>query len=497
MDPAKTGLYSSLILLLLFFLFLPLPLFFTTVSSAGSGYSISVEGGTDIYDRTLSYEGEKFVVSQIADVREGETLKVKAEGPSGTLYRVNLYDSSRNDQDRKTALDGGSETFEFPTDGYSAGTYLAAIYQDGDFKAIQPFIVSGYDVELKKVVRDSGRLKVNFTISPLKGQESPYGSKVVLIGENSRKEVKGFHLGGERYTCSVSLTDLSPGDYQLFAGALGTDSFRGKQEVLGLSGVKTVSIGSQSGGRTGGGGPSSSGSGLAPVEDPGNIRATDVEYMVLTSPGEKVNQTFRDPGENFSVEKLEFVYGVKTNEVRLQLEELKGPTTLRKTNPPGEIFLNFNLYAQLPFRKNLEEATIFYQVEKSWLERNGFEPGQVSLARWNKSTDSWNVLEAEKDSTSSNKTLFKSDVPWFTQFAVTAVENSKKSSEKIKDNKSTTKKPGEGNASPTDTEIIHPNLNQSEDTGPEPGPTPVPGFEFITAPFAVLVASLIRRAMVN
>ncbi len=130
------------------------------------------------------------------------------------------------------------------------------------------------------------------------------------------------------------------------------------------------------------------------------------------------------------------------------VEELKGKSTFVPELPFGRTYKFINIWVGgkvegLP--SSLENGSIGFKVEKSWIKNNNVNESLVTLQRYNKS---WEQLSTEKVGEDNNYAYFTSKTPGFFFFAITYTgeedENGTQIGAKLQD---TLGKPGSGNAS--------------------------------------------------
>lgn len=173
----------------------------------------------------------------------------------------------------------------------------------------------------------------------------------------------------------------------------------------------------------GGGGGGSSGGGGTPAEDPDNVERLFVDYLSSVVKGEVTEFSFEPgDGEPPLVRAVRFTYDESAFDVRVELQELHGPTTLRDAEPPGKVYRHFNLYVYLPLQRPLKGPELDLAVRKSWMEDNDVEPDQLRLARWNHEEAAWELIDLEKRESVETGVVMTAQLPGFSQYAVTALE---------------------------------------------------------------------------
>jgi PGF-pre-PGF domain-containing protein len=101
------------------------------------------------------------------------------------------------------------------------------------------------------------------------------------------------------------------------------------------------------------------------------------------------------------------------------VEELKNKSALVPTLPPGKIYKNVNIWvgdkgAGLP--TSLENGSVDFKVNKTWIEENNVSEAMVTLQRYDKE---WQPLSTEKVGEDKNYVYFKAKTPGYSFFAIT------------------------------------------------------------------------------
>ena len=210
--------------------------------TGGAEYALSVDGGIDTPDKTITVEGQSFPVSETVRVEPGDPITVESSGPTDEMYEVNLLNKDNQIADYNNTLTG-TETFSFDTDGLAPGSYVVALYgTDGNYKAIQPVVISGYDVAVSvdETVETNSETTISVDVTAKQNAPELDAVKVMLSNDETTRTITASESSEGTYTATTSF-DTS-GEYRVFATARGTDTFNGEQEILGLSNVQSVSV---------------------------------------------------------------------------------------------------------------------------------------------------------------------------------------------------------------------------------------------------------------
>ena len=147
------------------------------------------------------------------------------------------------------------------------------------------------------------------------------------------------------------------------------------------------------------------------------------------------------------------------------------------TLPPHEVFRNLNIWvgnAGWATKRNIDDATVVFTVENSWIAENNIDESSIALYRY--SDDTWHKLVTRKIAEDANSLQFEAETPGFSPFAVTGKELEGEPG-------------GEGiTAEPTDAATV--------DKTPVPTPTEkkgMPGFGLFAGLSVLLIAVQLLR----
>lgn len=263
------------------------------VHGQSSTYEITdVSGSIDTPERTVSLEGDSYTVSSVARVSQGSDLAVTVTAPAGERYSVYLYDSERSIADTTSQVGSGTATLATNLD---AGSYVAAVYQEGTIEDIQPVVITGYDVRVDAASAATTGETVTATVQVDRTAASAAPAQVLITVWNgdARQEVTATQTSDGTY--EARLDELSTGAYELYATAHGSTVVNNRQEVLGLSDSASLTV-SQSttappsggGGAGGAGGTGGATDTSTPTTTP---NATTASATPTTAQTEPVTQT--------------------------------------------------------------------------------------------------------------------------------------------------------------------------------------------------------------
>lgn len=263
--------------------------------AAQSQYSLTVDGGIDTPDKTVTIEGQSFDVSETVRVEPGEEIAVETSGPTDEQYRVNLLNKKNQIAASNNTL-SGAESFSFETEGLNPGSYVVAVYgADGNYKTIQPVVISGYDVsaDVDNTVEEDSESTITVEVDPKQNAPELESVKVMISNddEDDFQTLTASESSDGTYTATTTFE--TSGEFDVFATVRGTDTFNGEQEILGISDVQSVIVDDDSSDSSGSG-DSSDGS----DSDTSTMTTTATKTATTTQPAETYEATDASPTDS-------------------------------------------------------------------------------------------------------------------------------------------------------------------------------------------------------
>lgn len=275
---------------------------------------------------------------------------------------------------------------------------------------------------------------------------------------------------------AFALTDTS-----IAGDSMSAVTFSGTSNTDGTTNTGS-GTGSSGGGGEGGGGGGGGGSN----EPTANIETNQVQYVQKVAKG-TLNYAINKPktevvGVKFNVLKT------PTSEVEIRVQKLKERSVSTNSDPPGKIYSHLNIISSLQSPNEIGDATIRFEVSKSWIGSMSGKASDVKLVRYN--SDKWNVLPTSVVEETNGNILFEAETPGFSSFAISLIDENEiisKNGEDIKDD-------GESDsyaAVPTVESITDESTQPDETDDSESKGLPALGFTMIS--LIIVVAGIIRR----
>ncbi|MXV63786.1 cell surface glycoprotein [Natronorubrum sp. JWXQ-INN-674] len=206
-------------------------------------YDLSVPGATDTPPQTVSVGDSTHEVSALATVDYGDSLAVDVTAPEGTDFDVDLYNSDSHVETFESG--SGTERVTFDTDDVDPGSYMLALYIDGNHVDIFPVVIASHDVTTSHPteVNSDGEVTIDTTVSEISSAETLSGVEVAVWNDDTVIRNEATATGDDSYQLTISGSQLEEGEsYNVYAIAQGTDEVEGEPEALGVSYGSTLTV---------------------------------------------------------------------------------------------------------------------------------------------------------------------------------------------------------------------------------------------------------------
>ncbi|WP_321428516.1 lectin like domain-containing protein [uncultured Methanolobus sp.] len=276
------------------------------------------------------------------------------------------------------------------------------------------------------------------TISSISPDPADKGDSVFFEGSGSDTDggVAGYNWissidGYLSNSANFSTSGLSAGKHTIYFRVFDDDGEWSENIIYTLeiegsssSGVSSSSSTSSSSGGGGGGGGATTG------EDFENIKFKDVQGLYAAK--DELLEYIFDSQKN-PVTHVEYFSLKNTGKVQTIVEVLINTSSFAKSDAPGNIYQQMNIWvgkAGFVNPENVENLSIGFKVEKSWLDENNLDASTVNLYRYE--SNLWNVLPTTVVSEDETYVYFESPTPGFSPFAICSEAEQKETDEETK-----------------------------------------------------------------
>lgn len=405
----------SCLILILFFAATILP-----ASASGIEANREVSAGT-------AYAGGTFTVTvNILTDQYVEALTLDENLPAGWSVSVVENDG---------ATFQNTETFKESTlewvwvESLQAGEGKTVVYrvivpsviEPGNFKLsgnVSAYSVSNVPVNgTSEIIATYSPPEASFSASPLSGI-SPLRVQFTDLSTGNPDSWKWDFDGNGAIDSSEknpAWTYQTTGTYTVTLEAINTtygNDTETKTGYITVTEEKTSSGGSKGGSGGGGGGGSPESSRNVELKEVSNeqvFKGIHTCYIFKGETNDIVTVEF-DPRKNFG----------KTTTI---VEVLKNTSSIVKEPAPGTVYKNLNIWvgnSGFSSSENLENASISFRVNLTWLSGNGISESTIKLYRYSDNT--WNALPTNLTGKDEDFLYFRAETPGFSPFAIASPE---------------------------------------------------------------------------
>lgn len=153
-------------------------------------------------------------------------------------------------------------------------------------------------------------------------------------------------------------------------------------------------------------------------EDAANLLMTDVATSYVTMDS---NVTYEFSGEGNDILSIGFYSLEDLGDVTSTIEVLQNRSKLVNSLPSGIVYRYVNIWMGSPGQVTgsaIKDPLVRFRVNSSWLKEMGLTAADVRLQRYDGTK--WEVLPTAQESSNVNYTVFRSQTPGFSPFAITA-----------------------------------------------------------------------------
>ena len=208
---------------------------------AANGYQISSSDATTVPERTVDFQGNAYTLDTLIRADAGDSISIDVSAPDA-IYRVYMYNSDEQIVDSQRG--DGSGSFTFDLTGYAPGSYMLTVYENGDYKALQPVLVKGYEVSTTapSQVDADDTFQVDIDVTKTDADDDPPIVEAIIANDDTDHTVTATQ-SGDSYTASVDAAQLSTGEYTLYGVVRRTETVFGQEELVAMTSGQSVQIG--------------------------------------------------------------------------------------------------------------------------------------------------------------------------------------------------------------------------------------------------------------
>jgi PGF-pre-PGF domain-containing protein len=316
-------------------------------------------------------------------------------------------------------------SWNFDNDGQPDSTVQSPIYMyegPGDYTV--NLTVSNANGTASKTLKikvleaeeDDGLPVADFSANVTSGY-SPLAVLLTDLSKNATEIGWDFDKDGmaDVNSSTVVYVYTSPGTYTV--NLLATNENGTVSKALEIKVLKESSSGGSShssGGSSGGGGGS--------PEPAKNVEIKELSQVFITN-GKAVKFNFTKNAT--CVVDVSFDAKKTAGKTTTIVEELKNKSTLVSELPEGKAYKSFNVWvgnSGYATQKNIENSTLCFKVEKTWLQENGIDSSSITLNRY--SDGEWEQTPVNLSGEDNELLYFTAETTGFSFFAITGKEKS-------------------------------------------------------------------------
>jgi PGF-pre-PGF domain-containing protein len=206
-----------------------------------------------------------------------------------------------------------------------------------------------------------------------------------------------------------------PGTYTVNFTAINKNGIASKTATINVLIENSYSDNSQS--DNGGSSHSSSGGGGGSPEPQKNVEVKELSQAFITN-GNPIKFDFTKNAT--CVVSVSFDAKKTVGKTTTIVEQLKNKSTLTPEAPAGEVYGYLDIWvgnSGYATEKNIENATVCFKVEKSWIQEKDINQSSILLNRY--SDKNWNELPTTLINEDNKYVYFTAQTPGFSPFAIT------------------------------------------------------------------------------
>jgi PGF-pre-PGF domain-containing protein/PGF-CTERM protein len=118
------------------------------------------------------------------------------------------------------------------------------------------------------------------------------------------------------------------------------------------------------------------------------------------------------------VQNVVFTSTINAGCINVVVEVLKDTSTLVDNTPSEPVYKHINIWTgSRVYEDVIEDATVSFSVDKTWLDENDVDPSNIRLLRY---TTQWTPLTTTMTGEDEDKVYYTAETPGFSSFAIVA-----------------------------------------------------------------------------
>ncbi len=211
--------------------------------TADAGTTISLGNTIGIPHRTVTYEDTAYEIQDIGAYTLGEDINITINTTDINSFQLSLLDKDQNFLwNNMTYYTEGNTYVVMPGSAVtSPGTYVLAVFYQGDVQAVKPVVISSYKMSVNPdttVVAPGGTLNVKVGVLP----DTTQPVKVVLVRNSSSIESTANRTNMGEYEAKVGIPSSAYGEFSLYASIPSGNMILGYPELIGISSGGTINV---------------------------------------------------------------------------------------------------------------------------------------------------------------------------------------------------------------------------------------------------------------
>ena len=145
----------------------------------------------------------------------------------------------------------------------------------------------------------------------------------------------------------------------------------------------------------------------------GSPTLTKTSLLINVESGETTITTF----ENTGIKEISIIINQQVQIIRIHVSKYDSKPTGVSIEVSGKTYRYLEINAE-NLNENLETATVKFEVEKSWLTENNLNTNEVSVFKFDNSSNKWNELKTTFENEDNGNYIYSIEVDSFSFFAI-------------------------------------------------------------------------------